>query len=407
MLNPGLFLMGFGCGALVSGPFSETVGRNPIYIITLALYMLFILGAALAPNLGGQLICRFLAGVFGATPLVCAGGSVSDLWTPAERVFAFPFFAVLSFVGPEMGPVVGGWVGETNIGWRWVEWITLIVSGVVLSIVILFQPETYGPVLLKWKAKHLRRLTGDDRYRGGIEVRKTPLVVRLLRALYRPLLMTAQEPIIILLALYLTVTYIILFTFLTGYTFIYTDIYGLSQGMTGLCFLGLVVGIISCAALIPLNVRLRQRDIARAKALGPNVKVAPESRLYWAMIGAPAIPISMFWMAWTARPDISIWSPLVASVVAGFGILCVFMTCYQYMIDSYEVYAASALASVTLIRYLVAGAMIEVSIPFYRNLGVAHTLTILGSISALLVPIPYAFYRYGPWIRKRSKYAFQ
>lgn len=373
----------------------------------MALYMLFIIGAALAPNLGGQLICRFLAGVFGATPLVCAGGSVSDLWTPAERVFAFPLFATLSFLGPEMGPVIGGWVGDTGINWRWVEWITLIVSGVILSIVIVFQPETYGPILLKWKAKHLRRLTGDTRYRGTIEIRKSPLLVRLLRALYRPLLMTAQEPIIILLALYMTVTYIILFTFLTGYTFIYTDIYGLSQGMTGLCFLGLVVGILLCATLIPVNMQLRKRDIARAKALGPNVKVAPESRLYWAMIGAPVIPISMFWMAWTSRSDISLWSPLLASVMTGFGILCVFMTCYQYMIDSYEVYAASALASVTLIRYIVAGAMIEVSIPFYKNMGVPYTLTILGSISALLVPIPYAFYKYGPSIRKRSKYAFQ
>lgn len=399
-------MIGFGAGALIAGPFSETVGRNPIYILTMALYMVFLVGAGAAPNLSAQLACRFFSGMFGATPLVCAGGSLSDLWNPAERVFAFPMFACFSFLGPLIAPLVGGWVGESaTLSWRWTEWITLIASGIILTVVVLIQPETYHPILLKWKAQHLRRLTGDKRYRGGIEIRKTPLAMRLVRALYRPVLMFIQEPIIILFGLYLTVVYIVLFTFLTGYTFIFTDVYGLSQGMTGVCFVGQMVGVLSCGALIPLNVHLRKRDIARAKALGPDVKVAPESRLYWAMIGGPAIPISLFWMGWTARPDISIWSPLLASVLFGFGILCVFMTTYQYIIDSYEVYAASALASITLIRYVVSGAFIEISIPFYRNMGVAYTLTILGSISGVLVLIPFAFYKYGPAIRRKSRYA--
>lgn len=42
---------------------------------------------------------------------------------------------------------------------------------------------------------------------------------------------------------------------------------------------------------------------------------------------------------------------------------------YQYIIDVYESYAASALASITLIRYVAAGGMTVVGIPFYKNLG--------------------------------------
>jgi hypothetical protein len=42
---------------------------------------------------------------------------------------------------------------------------------------------------------------------------------------------------------------------------------------------------------------------------------------------------------------------------------------------------------------------------FYENLGVHWTLTILGIISALMVPVPYCFYIYGPKIRSWSKYA--
>ena len=92
-LATGLFLAGFGAGALFAGPISEAVGRNPVYIGTLSLYMIFIMASALAPNIGAQLAFRFIAGLFGSTPLTCAGGSISDLWTPLERGIIFPMFA--------------------------------------------------------------------------------------------------------------------------------------------------------------------------------------------------------------------------------------------------------------------------------------------------------------------------
>ncbi|RAQ57180.1 MFS transporter [Aspergillus flavus] len=403
-LPTGLFLVGFGTGAVMSGPFSETVGRNPIYIITLIVFMLLLVGAGLAQNLAGQLVSRTLAGIFAATPLACAGGTIADVWTPEEQVFTFPIYAIISFSGPVLGPVVGGWIGQSNLSWRWTEWVTLIGAGIILVTVILFQPETYAPILLKWKAIHLRRVTGDDRYRAEIELRQTSLPARLLLAMYRPVVMLFQEPTIFLFSLYLTVAYIIIFTFFTGYEFIYEGIYGLTQGETALCFLGLAIGLLLCIPLIPLNAKLRSRDITRTKETDPAGKAPPESRLYWATIGAPALPISMFWMAWTARVGIPFWSTLAASVLTAFGMLCIFITCYQYLIDTYGTYAASALSSLTLMRYLVSGAMIEVSIPFYKNMGVPYTLTILGCISAVLVPIPYVFYKYGPEIRKRSRY---
>ena len=99
-LATGLYLVGFGVGSLVAGPFSETLGRNPVYIVTLFIYMIFIMASALAPNIAAQLVFRFLAGFFGSTPLTCAGGSIADMWTPMERVYAFPIFANAAFSGP-------------------------------------------------------------------------------------------------------------------------------------------------------------------------------------------------------------------------------------------------------------------------------------------------------------------
>ena len=65
--------------------------------------MIFIMASALAPNIGAQLAFRFIAGFFAATPLSCAGGSVSDLFDQIERVYAFPIFAASAFMGPIFG----------------------------------------------------------------------------------------------------------------------------------------------------------------------------------------------------------------------------------------------------------------------------------------------------------------
>jgi hypothetical protein len=70
------------------------------------------------------------------------------------------------------------------------------------------------------------------------------------------------------------------------------------------------------------------------------------------MFNAPAVPVSLLRMGWTNYPGISHWSGLATSVVFGYSILCFFISTYQHVIDSYEMYVAPALASLTLIRHV-------------------------------------------------------
>lgn len=77
----------------------------------------------------------------------------------------------------------------------------------------------------------------------------------------------------------------------------------------------------------------------------------------------------------------------------------------MYLIDSYDTYSASALGFLVFTRYVVAGGVTVAGGPIYQTLGVQHTLTVLGSISGLMTPVPYLLYIYGSEIRKNSKYA--
>jgi hypothetical protein len=274
--------------------------------------MIFIMGSALAPNIGAQLAFRFLAGIFGCPPLTCAGGTIADLWNPLEKTLTFPMYAILSFGGPVLAPVIASYIGQTGVlSWQWTAWVILIGSGAIMALIILFQPETYSPLLLKWKGKHLRKATGDNRFRSGMDMEKIPLFTRIGGALKRQFQITFHEPIILLISLYMTVLYIVLFTFFDGYTYIFTDVYGISQGLTNITWVAMYIGIILAGLLaFPIYHWTKRDFVASAKANNgtdpatdlhalDNVHTQPEIRLWFAMVGAPLIPISLFWMGWT------------------------------------------------------------------------------------------------------------
>ncbi|KAL2853647.1 major facilitator superfamily domain-containing protein [Aspergillus pseudodeflectus] len=425
-LATGIYLLGFAAGSLVSGPLSEILGRNAVYIGSLTLFMIFIMASGLAPNIGAQLAFRFLAGVFGCPPLTCAGGTIADLWNPLEKTIYFPLYAILSFGGPVFGPVISSYMGQGTLSWRWTNWIMLIMSGLTMALVLLFQPETYGPILLKWKAAHLRKVTGDRRYRSEMDMQKVALFSRITQACVRQFTLTVHEPIILFISLYMTVIYIVLFTFFDGYPYIFQEVYEISQGLTNIIWVAMYVGIALASLWVPVVYVWTKKEFVAASSYPATSSAEadqnegsssddespkkahptrPENRLWFAMLGAPFIPIALFWMGWTDYQSISIWSPIVASAVFGFGTINVFISSYMYVIDSYDAYAASALGFMTVSRYCAAGGMTVVGIPFYSNMGVHYTLTILGCISAVMTPLPYVFWKYGHVIRGWSKFA--
>lgn len=400
-----VFLIGLGMGSMLTAPLSELFGRNPLYIVCLTCFMLFDMGAGLAQNVGQRSVCRGLAGLFGSAPLVCAAASLVDLWSIIERVYAFPYFAILAFLGPLFGPLPGNFINQApSVSWRWVDWLTIIVTGFLLALVLLFLPETYSPIRLHWKAKQLRRLTGDDRYRAPMEFNRDRFTRRIALALSRPFILCTGEPIILFFSLYLSVIFIILYTFSSGYVAIFEKANGLSQGQAGVAFLAIMVGVILSGILVPLSMKMTRRDIYRARDRG-LARPAPESNLYMAMFGAPAIPIGLFWMGWTASPSILVWSPIVASVVFGFGILCVFVSAYQYVAAAYEFHPGSALASLQMFRLTAAGVMAVIADIMYNKLGTHWTLTVLGGIATFFLPVPYMLFIWGHKVRDCSRYA--
>ncbi|KAI1339868.1 major facilitator superfamily transporter [Xylariaceae sp. FL0016] len=405
-LDTGLYLIGMGVASLIAGPFSETFGRNYVYTASMFIFMIWIMASALAPNFGAQCVFRFLAGCSASTPLVCSGGSVSDMFNGLDKTWGFPIYAISAFGGPMLGAVMGAYIGPSPlVSWRWTEWTILILSGVVVALIFFFMPETYAPLLLQWKASACREVTGDDRFRSEHEIVEATLFSRLKVSMSRPFVMLT-EPIIIAMTLYLSVVYIVLFTFLVSFPYVFEYTYGISQGLSNVIFIAMFVGTEATFLLVPIVYRMTSRQVQQAESRGEGQSFNPEIRLMYAMLGSSvSIPISLFWLGWTDFSTISIWSPICAVALFGYGVMGIFLCAYMYIIDAYEMYSASALTFVALVRYVAAGGMTVVGIPWYESTGTHYTLTVLACISCPLAVIPYVLYRWGHKIRKRSKYA--
>lgn len=300
-----------------------------------------------------------------------------------------------------IAPIVGGWVASrADLDWRWVEWITLIISAFAFMIALMFLPETYLPVLLDWKAKHLRRVTGDDRYVSEHE-EQSSFAGKLREVLPLSAKFSTTEPAILTLGGFLILIYILLFSFLSGFDYIFKRTYGLSSLEEGACFGSIAAGATAftlCAPGLYEWARYHTEFVHGAS-------IAPEFRLWPAMVTAPLLPISLFWLGWTNYSSVSIWSGLGACFCFGITLNAIYASSYEYIIDSYGEHAAIALASITMMRYLVAGGMVMAARPMYEGIGVHWTMTLLGCIATVLTPGPYLLYKRGKTLRKRSRYA--
>ena len=117
--------------------------------------------AAVGQNAATVLLGRFLGGLFGASPASIIGGAATDNWGPIARGISLTLVVGMTFGGPLLAPVIGNFVVQDGLGWRWNMWIMVIFSGLVSLVCLFALPEMYPPMVLKQKSRRLRKETGD------------------------------------------------------------------------------------------------------------------------------------------------------------------------------------------------------------------------------------------------------
>ena len=378
-------------GPIVWGPISELYGRKIPLFFGFFLFAIFQIPVAVARNVETIMLARFLIGVFGSAPLAVVGGTLVDFWGPVERGFALGLFAGATFIGPVGGPIVGGFITQSYLGWRWTAWITLIVSAFFGILAFVICPESYAPVILQRKAAKIRFETKNWAIRAPADENQINLKAIVQKYLLRPFIMMALEPILVLITLYMSIIYGILYLFLEAYPIAFQEQRGWNGGVGSLPFIGITTGVVVGVGIITYTSNTRFKRKMEANGGKP----IPEERLVPMIVGAFLLPIGLFWFAWTSNPHIS-WVPQVlAGIPIGAGVLLIFLQGMSYIIDVYLMHANSALAANTFVRSLAGGGFPLFAVAMYHNLRVAWATSLLAFLTVGFLAGAILFFFYG------------
>ncbi|PCH06972.1 Major facilitator superfamily domain, general substrate transporter [Penicillium occitanis (nom. inval.)] len=400
-LMTGGYLIGLGFGCLFSAPFSEAFGRNPVYIFSPTGLCFMLIIQHFQHARGCKAIIRTIGAFLGSDTTVSSAGATSDIWTRLDRSYIFAIYICIVFAGPLLASIIGPIIITTYK-------ITIfpaqmIFTSLAWGVAVFLMPETYAPVILFWKAKILRKLTGQSRFKAPMKLKRVAFRRGMKHALSRPFRFLYKDTMLALVVAYTGLNSIITYQMFSAVPLLFVTEYGFSLYHEGLAFIPAIGGIFLCAPAVVFNYRILKKRLIMPLEKGYT---GVEIGLFLAMAGAPAIPISLFWMAWTGRPSMSFWAPVMSTTLYSYGVVCVTISVFQYATDSFESYAASAQASVLMVRYVVAGAMAEVAIPIHQHLQIRGDLSLFGGLSVLMVPVPFLLYRYAYKIQK-SKYRSQ
>ncbi len=199
-------ILAFGIAQLVWGPVADRVGRRPVLLAGLALYVVASIGAATAGTVMTVVAWRALQGAAMSAAVVCARAMVRDLYEPGEGAMvmarALGGLGLLAIASPLFGGAL-----VTAFGWRAAMAAMGIFAAALGLLVLVRMPET---------AHH-----------------RNPGATRL-GPLLRQFGVTLRNRQFAAWALLASCTYLGLFIFLAGAGFVLIDVLGLPPARAGL-----------------------------------------------------------------------------------------------------------------------------------------------------------------------------
>lgn len=243
-LTLSVFIVAFGTMQLAIGPLSDRLGRYPVTLFGIGVYVAASVACALAPSIGLLILARFFQAIGCCTVVVVARAIIRDVFDPLAGAKVMAQASTLLAIGPLFGPILGSFL-EVRFGFRAAFAALAVCSGALLLATLAKLPET-NP--------HL----------DATAIRP--------RALVRNYALVLRSPAFLSYALVGGASYGGLFAFISGSPFVLISVLGVPTAYFGFCFafcvVGYLFGTIACRRL------LARRGITRTLKVGACVSAA-------------------------------------------------------------------------------------------------------------------------------------
>ncbi|KAL4802817.1 major facilitator superfamily domain-containing protein [Aspergillus unguis] len=386
-------------GNVIMPPYSETFGRKKLYIVSTGLFAIFSVMIAAVPSMGAMVAGRTLTGLMSAVPTTIITGSIEDMFNARDRIWLVFAYMVVANFAVAMGPVMSGYI-TAALGWRWVFYISGIITGFV-AVLLLAIRESRPSLLLTWEVERLRQVTGDASLQA-LDPDQVPKLRDFVReGLLRPLRLFFTEPIVCACSLMSGCTVALLYLFTESLPSIYESM-GFTNPHSNLPFFAIGIGFLPC-----FLIRLMDQRVA-AQRHQDGLPLLPENKLMGIVLGGPFLTVGLWWFAWMVPPAVQgvhWFVSMIPLLFVGFALNEFGTVLAGYLADSYHSYAASAFAAMSLARSSLSAIFPLIAPKMFSALGANIALSILAAGALAFCPIPFIFRYYGRSLRQRSKFA--
>lgn len=406
------------------GDFADRTGRRPAYIICFIIYIASNIGLAVQNSYAALIVLRCLQSSGISSSVALSAATVADISTKQERGSMMGFVMAGNFMGPAIGPIIGGLLAQ-YLGWRSIFWFLTIASGVFLLPLLLFLPETARNVVgdgsfpaQPWNRPLIHCLSRHEDNKGSEkdslnqhESSDSPKKIEHKLQFPNPLkpLMLVLHPNSIIV---LVVTGVIMggnMTVLSSITQIYTAQYGLSVLEIGLCYISLGTGSIVASVLTGrlLDWNYKRME-ARAKTIDPvsgrdTTEDSVSAEKARSMVTIPLVvlgSLTVLAFGWVLNYGAPLAAPEVLLFFVGVGQTGGFISTSTLLVDLHTANPAAATAANNMVRsFFSAGASAAID-PMLSAMGRGWSFTLVAFI--LLSTIPFLLLLCGMWRQKKE-----
>ena len=135
------YLLGFAVGQILYGPLSDRVGRRPVILAALVIYVAATVVCAVAQTIGILIALRFVQALGGAGCIVLARAAVRDLYSGERAGRELSLMGSITAFAPIVAPAIGGLLQDA-FGWRASFYLLVVFALVAGATAARFLPET-------------------------------------------------------------------------------------------------------------------------------------------------------------------------------------------------------------------------------------------------------------------------
>ena len=391
------YLVVAGLAPSILGDLADKLGRRPVSLIALVLYFCANLGLAIQDHYAALLILRCVQSAGASSTIALAYGIISDISTPAERGSYMGILMGFTNVAPCVGPVLGGLLAQ-RLSWHWIFWFLSIFSGIHLSLLLVFLPETS------------RKLVGNGSLRPIHWINRSIYAASLCGRSPRSSTSTERadvsfpNPLSCLVALWNKSNFIIIMVGGLQYAVFgclaaslsaqMIEVHSLNYLMAGLIYLPAGVAGILAAYFTGILLDHEYRITARRHGLpvsksDNDIAAFPieEARLrsIFCFFGLSSLATAGY--GWTVQAQVHIIAPFIMQFITGGSSVAIFVVCGGLLTDLNPQRSATVQASYNLIRCALGAAGVASLQPIVDGIGIGLCFTIVTLVTVLCTPL--------------------